>query len=87
MSGYVRVWEYASPETSRLYESDREGYAWDSLHAIASEYERGEIDWDTARARVDRDTRDMQAREGLKCSHGGGRCAAMGCPNPEGVTA
>lgn len=48
VSKYQRVLDYSGAYTSDDYSLD-DGHGWDRLAAIAGEYERGEIDWPTAK--------------------------------------
>lgn len=52
---YQRAYDYADAYTDEAW-GNASGHAWDRLAAIAGEYERGERDWDSARALID-DTR------------------------------
>jgi hypothetical protein len=58
---YARVFDYANPYESDAYANDPTGHGWDRLAAIAGEFSRGEISWETAVKWLDDNARDLAA--------------------------
>lgn len=70
ISKYQRVWDYSGAYTSDDYALD-DGHAWDRLACIAGEYDRGEIDWATAKRLCDDNGADVRrAAEAARVSGG-----------------
>lgn len=77
VSKYQRVWDYSGAYTSDDYALD-DGHGWDRVAAIAGEFERGELDWPTARRLCDENRADV-ARAAAAVRVSGGAVTCNGC--------